>query len=517
MKKKIGYSVVILSVVAILAELLGLSLPTLRGAFNVSKEVSYLPESFGYGFYVLLIIIGVYLILSDKKVAISPVTQRRIQRFKQIRRGYFSFIVILFLGLLASLDQVLVGNKALVVKYDGNWTFPAFVKENYDGKKYGREGEGASSPAEYRTLKKQLQREDSGWVIMPLVPFKPTQDKVDIPVRKLKIGSDGKLYKRGSDELYNGLATTLYDSEDASSIHLRHKYRKGVYEGVAEGKTPGGKSVYRASYKQGKVIEESIVWSGDGALNEFLSAVEEPPHEILYFPAPPNKVNWLGTDSTGNDLVAYLFGGLQINFRAVLIYIPIVYVIGVTVGLAMGYFGGVFDLLVQRLIEVLSNIPLLFVLVIVSSGLDENMRGLGAILFILIAFGWMGMTYLMRTSAYKERERDYVSASRVLGASSWRILFRHILPNTVAILVTLIPFSVSGVIMSLTSLDYLGFGLPVKYASWGTLLKDGLDNLSSPWLVTSSFFCLVILLVLVTFVGEAVREAFDPKQRTFYR
>lgn len=517
MKKKIGYSLVILSVISIIADLLNLTLPTLRGAFSLGRESSRISDSFGYWFYTLLIFIGVYLILSYKKVAVSPVTLRRIQRFKQIRRGYISLMIILFLGLLASLDQVLVGNKALAVKYDGSWTFPAFVKENYSGENYGREGEDASLPAQYRNLKKQFKSEGSGRVIMPLIPFQPTQDKVDTPVRKLKIGDDGKLYKTNSNQLYNGLASTLYDSDNAASIHIRHKYRKGVYEGVAEGKSVDGKSVYRASYKQGELIENSVTWSGEGELDDFLTAVQEPPHEILYFPAPPNKVNWLGTDSAGNDLAAYLFGGLQINFRAVLIYIPIVYVIGVTVGLAMGYFGGIFDLLVQRLIEILSNIPLLFVLVIVSSSLDEDMRGLGAILFILIAFGWMGMTYLMRTSAYKERERDYVSASRVLGASSWRILFRHILPNTIAILVTLIPFSVSGVIMSLTSLDYLGFGLPVKYASWGTLLKDGLDNLNAPWLVTSSFCCLVTLLVLVTFVGEAVREAFDPKQRTFYK
>ena len=127
------------------------------------------------------------------------------------------------------------------------------------------------------------------------------------------------------------------------------------------------------------------------------------------------------------------------------------------------------------------------------------------------------MTYLMRTSALKEKQRDYIAASRVIGASTPRILFRHLLPNSIAIVITLVPFSVSSLILSLTSLDYLGFGLPSKYATWGQLLRDGLDNLAAPWLATSSFIVLVGLLILITFIGEAVREAFDPKKFSFYR
>ncbi|MGB2265709.1 MAG: ABC transporter permease subunit [Akkermansiaceae bacterium] len=139
------------------------------------------------------------------------------------------------------------------------------------------------------------------------------------------------------------------------------------------------------------------------------------------------------------------------------------------------------------------------------------------ILLILVIFGWMGMTYLMRTAALKEKARDYVAASRVIGCTTPRILFQHILPNSVAILVTLVPFSISGLILGLTSLDYLGFGLPPEYATWGTLLREGLTNLSAPWLVSSAFVCLVSVLILVTFVGEAVREAFDPKKFTYYK
>jgi microcin C transport system permease protein len=123
----------------------------------------------------------------------------------------------------------------------------------------------------------------------------------------------------------------------------------------------------------------------------------------------------------------------------------------------------------------------------------------------------------MRTAAYRDKARDYIAAARVLGAGTPRIILRHLLPNTIAIIVTLVPFSMSNLIFSLTALDYLGFGLPPEYATWGRLLNDGLANLSAPWLVSSTFVALVGLLVLITFVGEAVREAFDPKKFTYYR
>src|ERR1035437_3296742 len=148
----------------------------------------------------------------------------------------------------------------------------------------------------------------------------------------------------------------------------------------------------------------------------------------------------------------------------------------------------------------------LYIVIIFSSVVPERFKGLPVILTILMVFGWMGLTFLLRTAAYRERERDYIAAARVIGAGTPRILFRHLLPNTVAILVTVIPFTVSGLIFSLTSLDYLGFGLPPEYATWGRLMHDGLSNLSSPWLVTSTFVVMVATLVLITFIGEAVRE-----------
>ena len=154
---------------------------------------------------------------------------------------------------------------------------------------------------------------------------------------------------------------------------------------------------------------------------------------------------------------------------------------------------------------------------IISDMVPLQMKGMFLIISLLIMFGWMSMTYQLRTSTMKEKARDYVAAARVVGASTNRILFVHILPNLVAILVTLVPFSVSALILALASLDYLGFGLPDTYASWGRLLNDGLADLSASWVVTSAFSALVITLLLVTFIGEAVREAFDPKKFTTYK
>ena len=291
-------------------------------------------------------------------------------------------------------------------------------------------------------------------------------------------------------------------------------------KGDAQGWNALGDRVYKARFEGGQLIPGSEEWEGDGELADFFKESEETEYDVSYQPSEPQWSHPLGTTSQGEDVIAYLYCGLQVNFQAALIYIPFVYFIGITVGLLMGYFGGWFDLAVQRIIEILSNIPFLFIVIIVTLGVPPQYKdrfGFYLILIILGAFGWMGMTYLMRTSAFKEKSRDYIAASRVIGAGTPRILFKHLLPNSVAILVTLIPFSISGLVLSLTALDYLGFGLPVQYASWGKLLKDGLSSLSSPWLVSSAFVCLVTMLVLVTFVGEAVREAFDPKKYTYYR
>jgi microcin C transport system permease protein len=141
---------------------------------------------------------------------------------------------------------------------------------------------------------------------------------------------------------------------------------------------------------------------------------------------------------------------------------------------------------------------------------------LTVLVMVIALFGWMETTSYLRTAVFKEKERDYVAAVRLLGARTPRILFQHVLPNVIAILVTLAPFKVAGVITSLAALDFLGFGMPPDEPSWGRLLHEGVDNFGAPWIVSSAFFAMVGVLVLVTFIGEAVREAFDPKKFTTY-
>jgi microcin C transport system permease protein len=522
MKLGIGISVIVMGVLSVVAEWFDLKLPTMSWGFNFARSagdlnlpfdfLEWLVQKAGYITAVFLILAGVWLVFSKLTSGPpNPVTLRKIQRFKAIKRGYFSFLILLGLAGLASLDQLIVGKEALAVKLEGTWQFPAFTTKLEKNKDFG-----ITDPARvdlepnYRNLKRDSASKDGMVVILPPRPYNPTQDVISALAKKI----DPK------DSDYSGLGTRLYSAEQPESPHLRFTYRKGQRQGDVQGWNKDDDRIYKAKYLDDQLVEGSEEWEGAGALAEFLKNSDEQIYDVSYPPSEPKMSHLLGTTSKGEDVIAYLYGGLQVNFQAALIYIPIVYLIGITVGLLMGYFGGWFDLVVQRIIEILSNIPFLFLVIIITLGVPAQYNeplGFYLILGILAIFGWMGMTYLMRTSALKEKSRDYIAASRVIGAGVPRILFRHLLPNSVAILVTLIPFSISGLVLSLTALDYLGFGLPGQYASWGKLLKDGLSSLSTPLLVTSAFSCLVIMLVLVTFVGEAVREAFDPKKYTYYR
>ena len=223
--------------------------------------------------------------------------------------------------------------------------------------------------------------------------------------------------------------------------------------------------------------------------------------------------HFLGTDNVGRDILARLVYGFRTAILFSLFLLVMNYTIGITIGCSMGYFGGKFDLFFQRVIEIWSNIPFLYVIIIVSSIVVPNFM---ILILIMAFFGWIGITWVMRTVTYKEKEREYVLAVRSLGASHFRIIFRHIIPNTISIIVTYAPFAVSGGIVSLTSLDYLGFGLPAPTPSWGELLSQGWQNMEAWWISASVVAALIITLVTVTFVGEGIREAFDPKLHTIY-
>ena len=516
-----------------LGEILALEFPTVRFPFTLSRGVGFLGMDleggeifpwFGWLTTIFFLLLGIFSeVAFARGFAFTPITMRRIDRFKSIKRGYYSLILILILAAVASLDHLLVGHEALLVKREGELHWPAFSRQLEKGEVFGLEGDAGQSPPDYRELRRRFSDAGEGdWVLMPLLPYAPTGDTVTAVSTKIEVSTIGLATVGG--EPFSGLASRVYDLAHPERMHLRFRFRDGLKDGPADGWDDQRNRVYGALYEKGELVPGSESWNGTGELSPFLALESSDLREVHFPPSPPTmgegQTHLLGTSSKGYDVLAYLFGGLQVNFKAALVYIPLVYALGISIGLLMGFFGGAFDLIVHRLIEILSNIPFLFVVMIASTAIPEGLKetaGLWIIIGILLLFGWMGMTYLMRTAALKEKARDYIAASRVIGASTPRILFRHLLPNSVAIIVTLVPFSISSLVLALTSLDYLGFGLPAKYATWGQLLRDGLENLSAPWLVTSAFLVLVGLLILITFVGEAVREAFDPKKFSYYR
>jgi microcin C transport system permease protein len=344
---------------------------------------------------------------------LNPLTLKKIRRFRSIRRGYYSFLIIFVLILSSMGAEILVNKRALMVYYEGHLLFPTYgdiIPGTVFGEEYDYE-------TDYRELKKRFRREGTGnWVLMPPVPYDPYENDL---------------------------------KEDA------------------------------------------------------------------YPPFPPSfqDSHYLGTDAVGRDIVARLIYGFRIAIFFSLLLLVVNYTLGVSIGCAMGYWGGKFDLFFQRIIEIWSNIPFLYVVIIISSIVVPNFF---ILIMIMAVFGWMGMTWTMRTITYKEKAREYVLAAQVLGAGNFRIIFRHIIPNTISIIVTFAPFAVSGGIVALTSLDYLGFGLPPPTPSWGELLQQGWTNLDAWWISGSVVIALTVTLMTVTFVGEAVREAFDPKMHTIY-
>jgi microcin C transport system permease protein len=352
---------------------------------------------------------------------LNPQTRRKLQRFRKIKRGYYSFLLLAGLGLLLACGELLINSRALVVSYEGRLYFPTYTEfrpGTFFGLDYAYE-------TNYRELKTHFRQQGEGnWVLLPPVPFN-----------------------------------------------------------AFENHAPGG----------------------------------------IFRPMPPSVAerHFLGTDTTSRDILARLFYGTRIALIFALAFTACVYVIGITIGCAMGYFGGVFDLVFQRIIEIWSNVPFLYMVIIIFSVIPSTVAvgtQIGILLLVMVLFSWTGMTYYMRTETYKEKSRDYIASARVIGASDARIIFRHIMPNVLSTLVTFMPFTVVAAISAITALDFLGFGLPAPTPSLGELLKQGTANLrTAPWIVISAFGTLVALLTLVTFIGEAIRESFDPKIFSVYR
>ena len=348
-------------------------------------------------------------------IKLNPLTKKTFRRFRTIKRGYYSFIILAGLILISIFAELLVNSRALVVKYEGRYYFPTYG-DIMPGSIFGFDYEYETN---YRDLAKLLNSstDKDNFVLLPPVPYNPYEN----------------------------------DLKDAAF----------------------------------------------------------PP-----FPPSLKDKHYLGTDKTGRDIVARLLYGFRIAIFFSIIFLFANYIIGITIGCMMGYLGGFFDLLFQRIIEIWSNVPYLYAIIIVSSIIIPNFFTL---LGIMIFFEWIGMTWYMRTATYKEKSREYVLAAKTLGASNFRIILRHILPNTISLIVTFVPFSIAGAITALTALDYLGFGLPPPTPSWGQLLNEAAEySIDAIWIGSAVIAALVAVLVMVTFIGEAIREAFDPKMHMTY-
>lgn len=533
--RKAGLILLLVAVMAAAAHHHGLSLPTLRWFYSfqaTQEQIMDAPEAgrlfgmipfnelefrknqhhrIGHAFCIGAGLIGLAMIFFGGKFQWNPLTLRRFARFRSIGRGWVSFQLILLLLGVAMLDQLLVGKRALAVKYDGEWFFPAFREAAYPETKFGG---NEKQEANYRQLRTQFREEKSAnRVILAPIPWDPTFDSDDVQRRTLVV-IDGILHRSGKREPYDGQATQFRADDPLVPVRVA-LFRKGLRDGVTSIYDAKGDFAGRENWSAGELVESTV--EGDAG-----SAPAGSWQELVYPPAPPSFGTWetmhlLGTDSKGWDIAAQMYGGLQVVFKAAIFYILLTYGIGIALGCLQGYYGGWFDLVGQRISEVLSNVPFLLLVMIITANIGLDKVTLTTILLIFCLFSWITVATYLRTSTFREKSRDYVAAARVQGAGTTRVIFHHILPNAISTIVTLLPFSVAALATSLTALDFLGFGLPEKYPSWGRLLDDGTSNLTSPWIASSVFGTLVGVLLLITFIGEAIREAFDPKKFTTYQ
>lgn len=278
------------------------------------------------------------------------------------------------------------------------------------------------------------------------------------------------------------------------------------------GRTFGGQYQTEADYLD---LKNDPAFKAKGGWMLLPPIPHSPYHSYLDLPGnppqPPSWQHWLGTDSVARDVLARLIYGFRICMLFALAVTGASTVLGVVVGCIQGYMGGRTDITLQRVIEVWSSLPFLYVVILLGSIYGQSF---GILLFAVVIFEWITLSYYMRGELYKLREQTYVLASRAMGASNARILFLQILPNAMTPVITLIPFTLVAAISTLTALDFLGFGLPPPTPSWGEMIGESLQNIQAPWLALSSGFAVFITLLLAVFIGEGLRDAFDPKSYT---
>lgn len=229
-------------------------------------------------------------------------------------------------------------------------------------------------------------------------------------------------------------------------------------------------------------------------------------------PSAPTFENWLGTDDQGRDVLARLIYGFRLSILFGLLLTVLSSIVGISMGAVQGYFGGKTDLILQRVIEIWGSLPSLYILIIFAA---MFVPGFWTLLIILLLFSWVQLVDVVRAEFLRARNFDYVRAAKAMGVTDPVIMVRHVLPNAMVATLSMLPFVLTGSITALTSLDFLGLGLPPGSPSLGELLSQGKNNLSAPWLGITAFVTLAFMLTLLTFIGEAVRDAFDPRKTKF--
>ena len=448
---------------------------------------------------------------------LDPITRRRFQRFRRIKRGYYSLMILLVAIGLSLLAPFLAESRALLVFYQGQVYFPTFQYLNMAT--FGQTPPPGWSTADIETEYLRLQREwqaerffherdvamaggdaqkvatadmrypnRGNYVIMPPIPWDPYvsdfwYNEILNEIELLLTAGDREAAERiARRDRLDELADLIYSGEIDAVLADRMRSPTGNLVGLARG----------------------------GTMPSLARLAIVPPN-------PPDSLrrHYLGTDSQGRDVASRLLYGFRTSIFFALFLVIIGQVIGTLIGSLQGYLGGRFDILSQRFIEILVSIPFLYVVIILAALLTPSFWLLVGIMAI---FQWISITFYMRTEMYREKTREYCLAAKSYGASHWRIIFRHLLPNCLTPLVTFTPFAVVGAIFALTGLDYLGYGLPAPTPSWGQLLDQALlpENRDKLWLTLAPFSAIAVTLILVVFIGESVREAFDPKQYAKY-
>ena len=361
---------------------------------------------------------------------IDPITRRRFERFRANRMGWWSLLTFMTLAVLAALGPLLVGKRPLVMRINEELRFPVFA-----GFISGKElGLNSIAEPNYRLLALELNSSKRGWILMPVVPFAPDE------VCEVAPAVHQDLQGNWSDPRGVIAEGRIFSLNPDGSRRQIWSVANGHLNGDAR-LMENGSGVARAKLTTDKVTlsipaSRQIDWQPRGAL-----------FTLIPSPCPPGlDGHWLGTDESGHDMVARLFGGFRILLLAALIYLPCVYAVGLILGASMGYFGGWFDMFWQRAMEIWSNIPFLYAVIFLASLLEPS---LAVLILILVAFSWIGLAQQLRASAYQVSARDYVTASKSLGAGHARIIWRHILPNCATVILTTLPFSLHGLVFSL--------------------------------------------------------------------